>query len=126
MKALEQHRITSFIASAVESQEIGDCVPDGVRSRLTHAYRETLLTNTVNLRMTAIVIQALRDRSVDPVLWKGIVLADSLYPDPAARWMGDIDFAIGAEEKERATDAFRSVGLEPFESTPDAICFSGR
>ena len=91
-------------------------------------YHKTLVLNTFFLQTLEHILQAMRERDVHPVLWKGVVLADSFYPDPGTRMMQDIDFAIEPDAMEEATVAFKSLEFLPQEqmATADAMYFANR
>jgi hypothetical protein len=114
---LELHRINSLVGMVCGSGSLHDAMPAGVRERLVEAHGKTGLTNHVLMLATARALAALRERGVEPVAWKGIVLADHCYPDPGGRWMGDVDFSIEADEVEATKDAFASIGMR----CPDAL-----
>jgi hypothetical protein len=122
-KTLEHHRIVSLIAHAISAHDLSESVPAAFRSRLQQAHRKTLLTNTVLMRTTARVIDVLRHRGIEPVVWKGAVLADSLYPDLGCRWLGDIDLVIRPSEKAQAAEALAALRFREVTVSPDAICY---
>jgi hypothetical protein len=78
------------------------------------------------LLTTAGLIHALRQQGVDPIFWKGVVLADSFYPNIGARPMDDIDMAIPPETTEIVKSVFATLGwqYQPQKTTRDAIYFS--
>ena len=119
-KILEQHHIVSLIARAIAIHDLSEDVPAASRSRLEQAYRKTLLTNTVLMRTTAGVIAALRRNGIEPVVWKGAVLADSFYPDLGCRWLGDIDLVIQASQAARAAEALASLDFRKVTVSADA------
>lgn len=120
---LEHHRIVSLIAHAITTHDLSDSLPAAFRSRLEQAYRKTLLTNTVLMRTTARVVAALRRRGVEPVVWKGAVLADSFYPDLGCRWLGDIDLVIQPIEQSEAAEGLASLDFRKVTASADAIVY---
>ncbi len=120
---LEHHRIVSLIARAIATHGLSEDVPAAFRSRLEQTYRKTLLTNTVLMRTTAAAIAALRKLSVEPIVWKGAVLADSVYPDLGCRWLGDIDLVIQRSQKDQAAEALESIGFRRVTVVEDAILY---
>lgn len=119
-KILEHHRIVPLIAHAIATHGLSKDVPAAFRSRLEQAYRKTLLTNTVLMRTTAGVIAGLRRNGIEPVVWKGAVLADSFYPDPGCRWLGDIDLVIQASQADQAAEALASLDFRKVTVSADA------
>ncbi len=56
------------------------------------------------------VLRALADAGLTPVVFKGGLLAFSVYPEPACRLMGDLDLWLSAAEMPRAQAALESAG----------------
>jgi hypothetical protein len=120
---LEHHRIVSLIARAIATHDLSEDVCAAFRSRLEQAYRKTLLTNTVLMRTTARVITVLRGCGIEPVVWKGAFLADSVYPDPGCRWMGDVDLVVQPSEKDQAAEALASIDFRSAVAGADATVY---
>lgn len=58
--------------------------------------------------VTTEVVGRLDDAGIQPLLLRGITLADSLYPDPAMRPFGDVDVVVRPDEYECAVAALSS------------------
>lgn len=125
---LNLHRLLPLVWYSLLKHCLTDTVPQPYLTQMQDAYRETLRTNTFFLLTLDCLLRAMRERDVHPVLWKGVVLADSFYPDPGTRLMGDIDFAIAPTEMELATAVFKSLKFLPQEhmETCDAIYFANQ
>lgn len=125
---LELHRLLPLVSYSLEAHGLTDTVPQPYLAKMQDAYRQTLRTNTFFLLTLNGILRAMRERDVHPVLWKGVVLADSFYPDPGTRLMGDIDFAIAPDDMDEATAVFKSLGFLPQEdkATEDAIYFANQ
>lgn len=117
------HRLTPLVGSALSCLRLAELVPQPFRQWFLDAYHETVAANTVRLLTLDGILQKLSVAGITPVLWKGVVLADSFYPDLGMRMMGDIDFAIAPEELSPFTQAIASLGFveEPEKATTDAI-----
>jgi hypothetical protein len=72
--------------------------------RLEHAYRITLLQETIREREVARVFRFLREAGVEPLLGKGWAIA-RLYPERGLRPYGDIDIYTHPEDYRRAQAA---------------------
>jgi hypothetical protein len=125
LDVLEQHRLKPATGEAIAIHDLSAAVPVAVSRELLESHRKTTLTNTVLFHTLARALKALDEHGVRPVVWKGIVLADSFYRDPGARWMGDVDLSIESDEVDAATEAFASIGLRrpPSLQTDDAVYF---
>jgi hypothetical protein len=125
---LELHRLLPLVSYSLQTHGLTDTVPQPYLTKMQYAYRQTLQMNTFFLLTLNGLLRAMRERDVHPVLWKGVVLADSFYPDPGTRLMGDIDFAIAPDEMDEATAAFKSLGFleQKHQATEDAIYFANQ
>ena len=123
---LALHRLLPLVSYSLDAHGLTDSIPPLYLAQIQSAYRQTLTTNTVFLLTLDGLLRAMQKRNLHPVLWKGVVLADSFYPDPGMRQMGDIDFAIPADELEETTAVFKSLGFLPQDqmATSDAVYFT--
>lgn len=128
LTTLTLHRLLPLVFYALQAHNLTDTVPQPYLAQMQTAYRQTRNNNTILLLTLDGILQAMAKRDLHPVLWKGVVLADSFYPDLGTRLMGDIDFAIPAEEMEAATTVFHSLGfeLQPEAETSDAVYFANK
>lgn len=125
LEILDLHRLTPLVCYALEQHGLMSHVPPTSQSKLKEAYQTTNRVNATLLLTLDAVLKTLQSYGIHPSVWKGAVLADSFYPDPGTRQMGDLDFAIAANEMELATQAFQVLGFHPQKEmeTPDAIYF---
>lgn len=125
---LAMHRLLPLVSYSLEAHGLTDTVPQMYLAGMQNAYRQTLRTNTFFLLTLNGILRSMQERDLHPVIWKGIALADSFYPDLGTRPMGDIDFAIPPDEIDSATVAFKSLGFLPQESmqTSDAVYFANQ
>ncbi|HIK29957.1 MAG TPA: nucleotidyltransferase family protein [Oscillatoriales cyanobacterium M59_W2019_021] len=123
LETLALHRLLPLVAYSLEKRGFTDPIPPAVLEGLQASYRQTLAQNTIFLLSLAGILRAMEARKLHPVLWKGIVLADSFYPDLGTRPMTDIDFSIPGDELEEAIAAFASLGFVKRDhmTTEDAI-----
>ena len=122
---LELHRLLPLVFYGLKTHGLSDIVPQHYLALMQRSYRQTQKINTRLLRTLERILKAMLARNLHPTLWKGIVLADSFYPDLATRSMEDIDFAIPPDELEPATDVFQALGflLKEDDATDDAVYF---
>ncbi|WP_404786772.1 nucleotidyltransferase family protein [Altericista sp. CCNU0014] len=125
---LELHRLMPFVYYGIKVHGLKDCVPKSILDKLLNVYISSLGRNQVLLNTLAAVLKATYEAGVRPVLWKGVVLVDQLYPDRAVRMMGDIDWAIAPHELETVSRVFERLGftIKDRLTTPDAVYFMGQ
>ena len=125
---LELHRLLPLVSYSLEAHGLTDTVPQPDLAKMQNAYRQTRRANTFFLLTLNGILRAMRERDVHPVVWKGVVLADSFYPDLGTRLMEDIDLAIAPNEMDEATAAFKSLGFleQEHQATDDAIYFANQ
>lgn len=123
LETLAWHRLLPLVAYSLQERGLTDSVPPAVWDQLQQAYRQTRAQNTIFLLSLAGILRVMQKRNLHPVLWKGMVLADTFYPDLGTRPMTDIDFSISSDELEPVTAAFESLGFVKREhmTTEDAI-----
>jgi hypothetical protein len=125
IKDLTLHRLAPLVFYSLKQHSLQDTIPEIYKAGFAEAYHQNLVKNTFGIHALGRIQQAMDKHEVKPVLWKGMLLADSFYPDLGTRVMGDIDFALEAEELEPATRAFESIEFKLLEdkSTEDAVYF---
>lgn len=123
---MQRHRLLPLIAYALKENNLSHIVPQPYCDRMMAAHSQTTTENTIRLLTLEGILRKMEQRHLHPILWKGIVLADSFYPHPSTRPMGDIDFAIPPDELEAATEVFESLGLKQQHdaTTEDAVYFA--
>jgi hypothetical protein len=105
------HKIAPLIGYTILTYRLSDVIPSEVVNVLTTAYKKTLLTNRVIFGLLSLTIRALRQTGIEPTVFKGVVLADSFYPDPGTRSMADIDFLILPRHRELAAQVLLESGF---------------
>jgi len=128
LRELELHKVLPLIGYTIAKSGLQEMIPANAVKILMAAYKKTLLTNRVFLNIAGRVIRALRDHDIEPTVFKGVVLADSFYPDPGTRSMVDVDFLIRPGEGEAAARALGEVGFKDLHapSRRDAWSYGNR
>jgi hypothetical protein len=85
-------------------------VPDAVRSDLRARYHAIAARNLKLSNELAELLEELEAVDAPGVLWKGPVLAHSVYPSPELRTFGDLDLILRLEDRERARQVFERRG----------------
>ena len=125
IETLALHRLLPVVFYAVKTHSLIDAVPQPYLAQLQEEYHQTYIKNKLLLLSLDGILKVMKARDLHPVLWKGIVLADSFYPDLGMRSMGDIDFAIASHEINTVTATFKTLGFLPQENkeTEEALYF---
>ncbi|MDJ0737548.1 MAG: nucleotidyltransferase family protein [Nostocaceae cyanobacterium] len=128
LETLRLHRLIPLVFFSLQAHGLTDAVPSPILDKMETEYGKTRVKNTFLLLTLDGLLKAMYERNLHPVLWKGVVLADSFYPAPGTRIMEDIDFAIPASEMEQISAAFKSLGFEPQhdKDTEDAVYFANQ
>ena len=69
-------------------------IPKEAAAALMGQYYTTLGHNTLLFRELSRILAALAEADIPVILLKGVDLAQTLYPDPALRLMGDLDLLV--------------------------------
>ena len=92
-------------------RNIGSLLTDGhARGTLHGVYRRSWLQNQVNLNRASSVIAKLRAEGIDSLVLKGAALVESVYKDPGARSMADVDVLVPTMHAERAYELLLADG----------------
>jgi Uncharacterised nucleotidyltransferase len=122
---LGQHRLMPLVYYGIKMHGMADCVPRSVFKKLLQSYLYSLRRNQIFFKTLASVLTSIHAIGIYPVMWKGIVLADQLYPDRAIRMIGDIDWSIAPQELNAVSAVFHQLGftLQEKMTTTDAVYF---
>jgi hypothetical protein len=89
-------------------------VPAATVTRLRTAYLGAVVWTDATLEpVLRGALRALAGAGLKPILLKGAALANTVYPEPALRTMGDIDLLVSSSERDRAGEALRRFGFSP-------------
>lgn len=120
---LRGHRLAPIVALELRRRDLEALVPKPFREQLVASYRATMLVNTVQVRALAQLLDSLTRRGITPLLFKGLWLADSFYPDLGARPMTDIDLLISPSELTETRAALMELSYEQRPQT-ESYCHS--
>ncbi len=87
-----------------------DLAPAAVRQRLSEEYYASVRRQLLFNAELESVLAALRNQGVVPLLLKGVVLAETTYPDVGLRPMADIDILVHAADLPRVRQALQPLG----------------
>lgn len=107
---VERHRLAPFLQAHAAAAIAAHCpreVTDRVRASAGQSLRRSLAQTVELLRLTA----ALAAERVPSFTIKGVVLAQQLHGQSAARFSGDLDLVVAAEDAGRADAVLQAAGL---------------
>lgn len=81
-----------------------------VQTTLRHAYYRAVADAELHDRELMAVLDALAAWGIIPALFKGAILAHTVYPTSACRPMGDLDLWVSVDEMPRARAALEAIG----------------
>lgn len=125
LRALLSHDLLPLIAYSLRTQSLEPFVPTFALSALRKIYRDTCLINQRYLSHLGEILELFRARGINPVVWKGCVLADSVWPDIGTRPIGDLDLAFAPSETVTAVETLVTAGYQPVHNafiSPSGIC----
>ncbi len=122
------HRLVPLVTYALGQHSLLDAVPAEHLAVMRVVAHKAKTTTMLNLLTLDGILTTMQQAGLHPVLWKGVVLADSFYPHPQTRAMDDIDFSLPPEEMSKAHDVFQSLGFIRQEqmATDDAVYYLNR
>jgi hypothetical protein len=126
---LAPHKLTSLLAHQAKLLGLLEQLPPVTRERLVTGQRETRATNALLFVTAASVLRALAARAELPLLLKGLLFADSYYPDPATRPMSDIDLVCAPGQQAALFEALEGLGFHPSDEhrpSPDGVTYMDR
>jgi hypothetical protein len=97
----------------VLTEPLRSSMPEEVRAVLEQAFFRTAAANTRCLHQLEQVGAVLASTGAPLLLLKGAALAETLYPDPALRRIGDIDLAVPTEWVGPCREALLAQGYSP-------------
>lgn len=114
IEALEPHKVFPLLAYRLAqcgASEVLEALPSELRARLDGSLRQVRALNGLLLLSAASILRAASALDVRPVLLKGLLFADSYYPDPATRPMSDLDLLSAPGESLRLQEALKRAGF---------------
>ncbi|MGB3061879.1 MAG: nucleotidyltransferase family protein [Anaerolineae bacterium] len=99
-----------FVFYRLRQDQLQAAVSSAVLAQLQHAYYLAASRAALRARELTTVLQALAAHGVVPVLFKGAVLAHTVYPNYACRPMSDLDLWLSDAEIEVAIHVLAQIG----------------
>lgn len=85
-------------------------IPGDIWQSLKESYYSNLSDNISGLSQLENVIHSLQDEKIGVIIFKGLMLAESIYADLGLRPGGDLDILIKKEDISRADKALKGIG----------------
>lgn len=105
-----EERLTPLLHANLVTFRATTGVPPAVRDALTADYRSSVGQTLVRERAWTELLGRLRRARVEPLVLKGMAFAGSLWRDPAARPMDDVDLLVRRRDVEAAARVLTDVG----------------
>lgn len=117
-----KHNIGRILYTAIRKLPEQECVPKDIQKDLqVHFYASVSRSKEQDMRMVQ-VMECLNQKKIFHVLMKGWVLK-RYYPIPELRTMGDIDFLIREEDRQRTHEALLQLGFLCTSDTGFVWCY---
>ena len=112
--AAVEHGIAPILYRVLVERGDWDHTPGSARSVLARAAREAVIVEPVRHAHLERTAAALAASGVEPLLFKGAVLAHTHYPEPWVRVRGDTDLLVRREDVGIVDTVLSGLGLERF------------
>jgi hypothetical protein len=131
---LQTHRVLPLLAYRLEQHGRLATLSDPERARLNAARHKVRELNGLLFLCATRLLQIAGARGTSPLVLKGLLLADSYYPDPSTRPMGDLDLVAPPGELGLLVQALEGSGFSrvldhvvqdhalPFENAQGVSC----
>ena len=106
----ERHQVAGLLYWQLRSGVPEDQPPPDAMARLHGAYMAGAAQALLRERELRAVLSMLSEAGIIPTLFKGAVLARTVYPTAACRPMGDLDLWIDDAQMPRAMEALEAGG----------------
>jgi hypothetical protein len=102
--------LAAYALQRIYQADLAGQIPPDVRKVARQLSARGLLDAELRARELGQVLDALAKAQITPVLFKGAVLAHTVYPTPACRPMGDLDLWLTEAEMARGQAALVDLG----------------
>jgi Uncharacterised nucleotidyltransferase len=110
LSVAQEHRLLPLAFSRLT--EVATRIPAFAEEQLKDAYHRNVFHCMSNAAELIAILQAFESEQISAMPFKGIVLGSTIYPDPAARYCGDLDLLINLKDLLRATTILLGRGYD--------------
>jgi putative nucleotidyltransferase-like protein len=110
LRLAEDHRMMPMLFARLAQS--GVKIPAGASERLQSAYQRNLVISMANTAELIALLNSFEDAGIQAIPFKGVVLAQSVYGEPASRQAGDLDILIDVRDLPRAGSTLFERGYE--------------
>jgi hypothetical protein len=110
---LTPHKVFPLLSHQLRAFELYDSVPASAQAPLRAMHDDVRNRNALLLLTLARILRLLKSRGESVLLLKGILFADSFYPDFSTRPMSDIDLLAVRGRDEALFAALADAGFRP-------------
>ena len=119
LELADQHGVSSLVYQ--NFAQLSDAVPVQVLTTLRNRHQRNILKSLFLTReLIRIVVDCLRPLGIEVIPYKGVVLSQALYGDPALRQSGDIDLFVRKQDVWAIKRAMAGPGFVPRFTIPAA------
>jgi hypothetical protein len=118
VEALTPHKVLPLLSHRARALGLLELIPGPTRERLMRVESEVRGLNSMLFLAAASILRAAEQRGEALLVLKGLLFADSYYPDFATRPMGDLDLVAAPGRAHLLHEALHQVG---FSRVPDHV-----
>lgn len=107
-----RQNVAPLLYHQLKNRGLAQMMPAEQHQRLAHLYRGNALRNLKLYAELRNVLRALAEAQIPVIVLKGAYLAGHIYPDPALRYMGDVDLLVKEADLNRARDLLLSLDFK--------------
>jgi len=105
--------LSPLLHSRINQLELGPAVPPDISKFLFAVEELNQERNNLILNEVRLAARLLNEVGIEPVLLKGVAyLTLGVYPNPATRYMGDVDLLVSESQVQTAVDILTRNGFE--------------
>jgi Uncharacterised nucleotidyltransferase len=101
LSVAREHRLLPLVFSRLT--EVANQIPVFVNEQLKDAYHRNVFHCLSNTSELISLLKAFESDQISAMPFKGVVLGSTIYPDPAARYSGDLDLLVHLKDLLKAT-----------------------
>lgn len=119
IRLASRHRVRPVLNKAVNALKNSVEIPDKTVEELRKYHHQIGYENILNARELIQLIKVLRDKGVEIIPYKGVVLAQEAYNDIGLREMSDIDFLINLKDFPVIKETLLGRAYVPSKNVPE-------